>query len=764
MKKILSLLFLLVILYGCDSKEEPIINEQPPHQHSYSILKYDESSHWNECECLEFDTKVAHDYQDGVLTEPTNLSDGFISYKCKVCNYTKKETVAKIKGRLVDSYPHLVNADAVYYDGSIYTYGGSTHEKSDAIYRYSVSTDKLYELDVKLDTALTSPRAVLVGSKVYILGGLDADGVASSKVMVHDLENQTIKTLTSELPVGMNSFQVGYYNSNIYIIGNSLNEIYSFDVETSLTSKLDVETIAGGKFNVSDAAWCTVDKYIYILGGKAETQLNSIYRFDMQTKELVKMNATLPMKASGLRAVYDGDNTIYLYGGKISDSLSINLIMTFDIQLDKTSYLSCIIPTAVANACVVKTDVGNYILGGNTKYSNIIYKHINDEVISIRTVHEHKYTTTLYDDEHHWSRCECSAVTANHKHEFAEGVVKTLPTDQSTGVKTYACKDCNYVKETEIPAIAGVLVDEYPQVSNAEGVYYEGFIYTYGGNTSGRVKSIYRYDVKNDKLYLLDAELEVAITSHRVVLRDNKAYIFGGTGSPRNYKVLVHDLDAQTISPLKNAQGEEVVFPVGLNCFQLGVYGEYAYFVGGLGTEGNLTKVYQFSFETYDLQVLDNVNMPQFVAKAGWANVGKYLYIFGGTGVPRLNTIYRFDMETYAIDELGSLPEGVYLGQSRAVYDGNGNIYVYGGTKANDETVGTIIKYNIENNTAELLENSLPIGVANANVQITEYGVFIMGGSYDYKKYYNNYKDLIIKHDLTTGVVELVRTPILIEK
>ena len=320
------------------------------------------------------------------------------------------------------------------------------------------------------------------------------------------------------------------------------------------------------------------------------------------------------------------------------------------------------------------------------------------------STHTHSYDVLKFDETNHWYECECSEITSEEAHEFGEGVNKTLPTDTTEGIKTFKCTACDYSKDEVIPAIDGVLVEgAYPQLSNAEGVYYDGFIYTYGGNAVGRTNSIYRYDVKNDKLYLLNAQLEVAITSHRVVLRDNKVYIFGGTGNPRNFKVLVHDLVNQTIAPLEDSNGEEVVLPIGLNCFSLGEYGDYVYFVGGTGTEGSFTKVYQFSFETCEFKALENVELPQLVIKAGWVNVGKYVYIFGGIGTVRLNTIYRFDMETFAIDEMANLPEGIYVCQSRAVYDGNGDIYVYGGTKAGDQTVDYIIKYNIENNTTELL-------------------------------------------------------------
>ena len=175
-----------------------------------------------------------------------------------------------------------------------------------------------------------------------------------------------------------------------------------------------------------------------------------------------------------------------------------------------------------------------------------------------------------------------------HEHVFGEGVYIVCPTDEIEGRIEFECLICHQSKAEFIPVIQGKLVASYPELSNADIVYYEGFIYTYGGNadgiSGGRTNSIYRYDIENDKLYELNVKLGMPSTSHRVVLVGSKVYIFGGLGNKvdgvtsRNYNVLVHDLEAQTIEKLTNENGEEVVLPFGVNCHQVGLYNNVIYF------------------------------------------------------------------------------------------------------------------------------------------------------------------------------------------
>ena len=378
----------------------------------------------------------------------------------------------------------------------------------------------------------------------------------------------------------------------------------------------------------------------------------------------------------------------------------------------------------------------------------------------------HEYSIEKHDETNHWLECVCGSESSVEAHEYNEGAITVYATDESEGKKVYECVECGHEKEKVIPVIAGVLIHQYPQLSNADVVYYEGFIYTYGGNAAGRTNAIYRYDVENDKLYQLNAKLEIPSTSHRVVLVESKVYIFGGLGNSgaRNYNILVHDLETQTISKLTDENGEEVLLPFGLNCHQVGYYNNVVYIVGGTSTNGNFSDVYAFSLETLELTKLDAA-LPNVVFKGAWCTVGKYVYVIGGTKGPRVDTIYRFDMEEHIVEEMNAkLPQGI--SQSRAIYDGEGNIYIYGGSvdDPKDALVDYIIKYNIESDTVEVLEEKLPLVLANVCVAKTEKGVFIFGGSYDMELYYNDYIDVIVLHDLVTGEVTCVRTPVKIDK
>ena len=362
----------------------------------------------------------------------------------------------------------------------------------------------------------------------------------------------------------------------------------------------------------------------------------------------------------------------------------------------------------------------------------------------------HKYDTPAYDKENHWNECWCGEIDVKHPHEFNEGVTKLEPTDKEAGIKEFSCKNCDYKEEREIAKIAGTEYASYPQFSNCDIVYYDGSIYTYGGNADARTNAIYRYVVSDDKLYKLDVTLTMASTSHRVMLVGSKVYVFGGLGNSgaRNLDILVHDLENQTMEIM------EKQLPFGLNCFQIGLYENTVYLVGGTGANGSFSCVYSINLETLELVELD-VNLPNEIFKGAWCGVGKYLYVIGGTtSKARVNTIYRFDMETHEIMTMNAtLPENI--SQSRATYGDDGNIYIYGGTNSSGQLVDYIMVYNIENDTLELADYKLPMGLANVCVANTGNGIYVLGGSY------NDYLDVIIRHD--GEEVTYVRTPIYIK-
>lgn len=65
----------------------------------------------------------------------------------------------------------------------------------------------------------------------------------------------------------------------------------------------------------------------------------------------------------------------------------------------------------------------------------------------------HAYSEWATDAKNHWHVCACGFVADKAKHKFGEAVVVLEPTETTTGLKTYTCETCAYVKEVTIPKI-----------------------------------------------------------------------------------------------------------------------------------------------------------------------------------------------------------------------------------------------------------------------------------------------------------------------
>ena len=164
------------------------------------------------------------------------------------------------------------------------------------------------------------------------------------------------------------------------------------------------------------------------------------------------------------------------------------------------------------------------------------------------------------------------------------------------------------------------------------------------------------------------------------------------------------------------------------------IYCGYGFIAGGNGSDGG-DNIYKLDLETLEFITLD-VTLPHQVFKGGWCYVDEYLYLFGGTKGPRLTTIYRFNMETYELDLLeASFP--YQISQSRCAYDGNGNIYIFGGTNESNKLLTDVFKFNIEEGTLTLLDSKLEYVTANASVFKVDNGdgkitIMILCGNNDY--------------------------------
>ena len=79
-------------------EEETIPKKEETHVHDYNIQKYNETSHWQECECGDKTSVEEHGFGDWVTDrEATESEEGAKHRDCGVCGYRENETIPKIE-------------------------------------------------------------------------------------------------------------------------------------------------------------------------------------------------------------------------------------------------------------------------------------------------------------------------------------------------------------------------------------------------------------------------------------------------------------------------------------------------------------------------------------------------------------------------------------------------------------------------------------------------------------------------------------------
>ena len=86
------------VYYDLDWNAAPLdamqfANVYTAHDHEYT-QKYDETNHWDECDCGDIQNEEAHKYGAWTVTkEPTETEEGEKEHTCTVCDYTETETI-----------------------------------------------------------------------------------------------------------------------------------------------------------------------------------------------------------------------------------------------------------------------------------------------------------------------------------------------------------------------------------------------------------------------------------------------------------------------------------------------------------------------------------------------------------------------------------------------------------------------------------------------------------------------------------------------
>lgn len=289
---------------------------------------------------------------------------------------------------------NMPRMSAAAYGNTIYFFGGYAQESSTEIHTFSTSTNKLTTLSTVLPEAINSPTVVASGSKIYIFGGKNSSGTPINSIAVFDTTNNTATKLSVTLPSS------GAYTNMAAVSANS--KIYLFGglkADGTRTAKINVfnpsaKTIVTSSAvlpSPADSITATVaSSNIYLFGGDTgENALNTINTFDITKEEVATMKLKLPYKQSGIAAATSG-TTCYLFGGGWNntyyDTISrFTTVPTLDtncalIELDYTKNS--------AHSLIPQIEAGiksAYIKAGLTTSTWSVYQYINDAWVNVTT-------------------------------------------------------------------------------------------------------------------------------------------------------------------------------------------------------------------------------------------------------------------------------------------------------------------------------------------------------------------------------------------
>jgi len=209
---------------------------------------------------------------------------------------------------------------AFVYGDYLYVVGGMTARGVTV----SVERVNIKTFERSYASSMLYPRAFfgfgLVGSKFYVLGGIDAYSTPTNTIMVYDIVADSWSMLSVTLPKNIAWCGSAVLNNIIYVIGgqddqgNILSDVYAFD-----PSNNSVSTKASLNKARQNHACAVLGSYIYCFGGDdGSGNLDSIESYNPSANKWTLLQVTLPYKLNGLSAtniVIDNKTYILILGG-----------------------------------------------------------------------------------------------------------------------------------------------------------------------------------------------------------------------------------------------------------------------------------------------------------------------------------------------------------------------------------------------------------------------------------------------------------------
>lgn len=194
----------------------------------------------------------------------------------------------------------LPNAERITGCGAVgtkcYIFGGSdNYVFLNTIQVFDAETSAVSTLTATLPRGAGGVACGVVGSKIYLFGGVAAGGYRDEvlkTINVFDAETETITPLSVTLPTAAWGLGVGVVGTNIYLFGgidSGAHAIWKFDTETNTLTSLSATLPATAAIVVA-----SVGTKCYLFGYGTTPSDGTIYCFDATSETLTTLTDTFP--------------------------------------------------------------------------------------------------------------------------------------------------------------------------------------------------------------------------------------------------------------------------------------------------------------------------------------------------------------------------------------------------------------------------------------------------------------------------------------
>lgn len=239
--------------------------------------------------------------------------------------------------------------------------------------------DNRWVIVASLPKPVHHASAAAVGGKIYVFGGLT--GVASTPVDTLYIYDPLTDRWSrgADLPDALGSTALAVTEGRVHVlggksIGSNVDSHFVYDPATNSWNSEAVPEMISGR---ESAAAVTVGQKIYVIGGRQGGLLyniDTVEAYDMERKTWDTM-MPMPLKRSGFVAL-ERDGKIYVFGGE-APTTTFDQVDVYDPKTDRWASMAEPMPNARHGLAGAQVD-GSFFLIGGGKRSGISVSDLNE--------------------------------------------------------------------------------------------------------------------------------------------------------------------------------------------------------------------------------------------------------------------------------------------------------------------------------------------------------------------------------------------------